>query len=186
MEQIPSSPRVYSTLMLTVGSEGTYYWLVTDQQFDLLEVCPEVVLGKYVAITSIDSGPLTPTDEELRAGWEAHEKIAYSPKIEHATDLPRSGWDEWYIFSTPTDLGISHLAENIFEVPQQQGHLSVFVNYCLALHQPEMKDLIDMFWRQIARVRPESYLADNDNLNFVTMNRSLFAKVRDAVKKMEG
>jgi hypothetical protein len=47
--------------MLTVGSQGLYEWLVTDQQFDPLKVCPEVVLGKYVAITSIDSGVLVPT-----------------------------------------------------------------------------------------------------------------------------
>jgi hypothetical protein len=50
--------------MLTLGSQDFYEWLVTDQQFDLLQVCPEVVLGKYVAITSIDSGPLVPTDKE--------------------------------------------------------------------------------------------------------------------------
>lgn len=37
--------------MLTFGSEGAYEWLVTDQQFDLLQLCPEIVLGKYVAIT---------------------------------------------------------------------------------------------------------------------------------------
>jgi hypothetical protein len=42
--------------------------LVTDLQFDLLQLCPEVVLGKYIAITSFDSGPLAPTDEET-GGW---------------------------------------------------------------------------------------------------------------------
>lgn len=41
--------------MLTVGSQGLYEWLVTDQPFDVLQICSEVVLGKYVAITSIDS-----------------------------------------------------------------------------------------------------------------------------------
>src|SRR5579872_2503725 len=111
--------------MLTLGSQGVYEWLVTDEQFDLLELCPEIVLGKYVAVTSIDSGQLIPTDKETAAGWQSRAKIAYSPKIENAQDLPSEGWDEWYIFNTPTDLGISHLGENIFEVPQEQGHLSV-------------------------------------------------------------
>jgi hypothetical protein len=41
--------------MLIVGSQGPYEWLVTDEDFDVLLLCPEVVLGKYVAITSIDS-----------------------------------------------------------------------------------------------------------------------------------
>ena len=170
--------------MLTLGSEGLYEWLVTDQQFDLLQVCPEIVLEKYVAITSIDSGPLVPTDKETAADWQTRGKIAYSPKIKNVEGLPRAGWDEWYIFDNPTDLGTSHLGENIFEVPQERGHVSVFVNYCFALHRPEMKDLATLFWQQIGRIRPESYVADNDYLNFVSVNKTLFANVRDAVKAL--
>ena len=167
--------------MLTVGSEGLYEWLVTDQPFDLLRVCPGVILGKYLAITSCDSGPLVPTDKETEAGWQSRGKIAYSPKVQSVEGIPRDGWDEWYILNNPTDLGTSHLADNIFEVPQEQGHVSVFVNYYFALHQPEMKDLAALFWPQIERIRPESYVADNDYLTFVSMNKALFASVRSAV-----
>jgi hypothetical protein len=171
--------------MLTVGSQGLYEWLVTDQQFDLLKVCPEVVLGKYVAITSIDSGVLVPTEEEMTAGWESRLKIAYSPKIQNVKGLPRAGWDEWYIFNTPTDLGTSHLAENIFEVPHDHGHVSVLVNYYFALDPPERsKDFATLFWAQLARIRPESYVADNDYLTFVSTNKTLFASVRDAVRAL--
>ena len=170
--------------MLTVGSQGLYEWLVTDQQFDLLQLCPEVVLGKYIAITSVDSGQLVPTDEEIAAGWDTRGKVAYSPRVQNIKGLPLEGWEEWYIFDNPTDLGTSHLAENVFEVPQEQGHVSVFVNYCFALHQPEMKDLATLFWQQMARIRPESYVADSDYLNFVSMNNTLFANVRDAVKAL--
>ena len=170
--------------MLTVGSEGHYEWLVTDQQFDLLQFCPEVVIGKYVAITSIDSGVFVPTDKETAAGWEIRKRIAYSPKIQNVDNLPRAGWDEWYIFENPTDLGASHLAENVFETPQEQGHVSVFVNYRLALHSPEMIDLATLFWQQIARIRPESYVADNDYLNLVSANKTLFASVHTAIKAL--
>jgi hypothetical protein len=170
--------------MLTVGSEGLYEWLVTDEQFDLLQICPEVVLGKYVAITSIDSGPLVPTDSETAAGWQSREKVAYSPKVQNVKSLPRAGWDEWYIFENSPDLSTSHLTENVFEVPQEKGHVSVFVNYCLALHQPEMKALAALFWQQIAWIRPESYVADSDYLNFVSSNKTLFGSVRDAVKAL--
>jgi hypothetical protein len=169
--------------MFTVGSQDSYEWLVTDENFDLLELCPEIVLGKYVAVTSIDSGQFIPTDKETAAGWQSRAKIAYSPKIENAQDLPREGWDEWYIFNAPTDLGISHLEGNIFEVPQEQGHLSVLVNYGFALHPPDRTHhLVDLFWQQMARIRPESYVADNDYLTFVSMNKALFGSVRDAVK----
>ena len=170
--------------MFTVGSQASYEWLVTDEDFDLLELCPEIVLGKYVAVTSVDSSQLVPTDAETAVGWKSSAKIAYSPKIENAQDVPLEGWDEWYIFNCPTDLGISHLAENIFEVPRERGHLSVLVNYGFALYPPERASLADLFWPQIARIGPESYLANNDYLTFVSMNKALFAAVRDVVKRL--
>jgi hypothetical protein len=171
--------------MLTVGVQGLYQWLVTDLQFDLLQLCPEVVLGKYVAITSFDSDTLVPNDEETAAGWKTRGNIAYSPKVQHIKGIPREGWDEWYIFENPTDLGTSHLKENVFEVPLSRGNVSVFVNYCFGLHQPEWKDIAALFWQQMALICPESYVADNDFLNFVSMNKTLFASVHDAVKTLE-
>src|SRR5690349_1637822 len=102
--------------MLTVGSQGVYEWLVTDRQFDFLRTCPDVVLGKYVAITSFDSSPLVLTDEEKIAGWESRGKIAYSPKIQDVASVPRDQYDEWYIFGCAVELGTSHLEENVFEV----------------------------------------------------------------------
>ena len=170
--------------MLRVGSQGAYEWLVTDERFDLLQSCPGVVLGKYVAVTSIDSSEFVPTDRETATGWRSHGKIAYSPKIKHADELPREGWDEWYIFNDPADLGASYLQENVFEVPRGRGHLSVFVNYCFALHKPEMDSLVTLFWQQMEWARPESYIADSDYLNFVSMNKALFASVHDAVKAL--
>ena len=171
--------------MLTVGSEGLYEWLVSDQQFDLLQLCPEIVLGKYVAVTSIDSGPLVPNEKETAAGWESRNRIAYSPKVDQVKNLPRDWYDEWYIFVDPVDLGTSHLQENIFEVPHERGHVSVFVNYGgFALDRAEMKDLASLFWDQLEWIRPESYIADGDFLNFVTLDKTLFATVRNKLKEL--
>ena len=168
--------------MLKVGSEGLYEWLVSDQQFDLLQLCPEIAPGKYIAITSFDSGPLVLTNEEIAAGWESRGNIAYSPKIQDIASLPRAEYEEWYIFGGPIDLGTSHLEQNVFEVPQEQGHVSVFVNYGFALDPPERTSLATLFWPQMARIRPESYVADNDYLTFASANKTLFARVNDAVK----
>ena len=44
--------------------------------------------------------------------------------------------------------------------------------------------LAGLFWQQIARIRPESYVADNDYLTFVCGNKALFARVLDAVKTL--
>ena len=167
------------------GLQGLYEWLATDKNFDLLKLCPNVALGKYVAITSIDSGEYVLNDDESATGWRSHQGIAYSPKIQRVEDIAREGWDEWYIFNNPTDLGSSHLKDNIFEVPQEQGHLSVLVNYGFALHPPDRsKGLTDLFWQQLARVQPESYVADNDYLTFACVNKALFASVHEAIRRV--
>lgn len=64
--------------------------------------------------------------------------------------------------------------------------MSVFVNYCFALHRPEMRDLFDLFWQQMDWIRPICYLADNDYLTFVTKEPSIFAGVREGVSKIDG
>lgn len=172
--------------MREIGTQGVYDWLVTDKDFDLLDLCPEIVIGKYVAITSIDSGALVPTEEEMAAGWRNHSDIAYSPRIQTAKEVPHAGWDEWYIFEHPVDLGTSHLRENVFEVPHEEQHISVFVNYNFAFHQGDMmKVFADMFWKQIAWIQPESYVADNHSLSFATANKPLFAAVRGAVEALK-
>lgn len=98
--------------------------------------------------------------------------------------MPHDGWDEWYIFDKPTKLGTSHLAENIFEVPHEHGHVSVLVNYGFALAPPERAKLAEFFWPQLARIRPESYVADNDYLTFVSINKGLFASVHRAMEAL--
>lgn len=171
--------------MLEIGTHGVYEWLVTDKEFDLLQICPDVVVGKYVVITSLDSGAHIPTEEEIAAGWQSRGKVAYSPRIQNAQEVPHGGWDEWYIFESPVDLGTSHLEDNVFEVPHEDRHVSVFVNYNFAFHLPDVKALAALFWDQLARIEPESYVGDNYFLNFATTNRSLFAAVRDALETLK-
>jgi|SRR5215471_5343986 len=156
--------------MLSVGSEGLYEWLVSDQQFDLLRLCPRETLR------------LLRRKQRMAGGVVG---IAYSPQIRSVEEIPSAGWDEWYIFDRPADLGISHLAENIFEVPHESGHVSIFVNYGFALHPPERAETIaSLFWPQINRIRPESYVADNNYLTFVSANKDLFSNVLDAIKAL--
>jgi len=51
------------------------------------------VLGKYVAVTFIDSGQLVPTDKETTAGWQSRAKIAYSPvRRKKNARLASGGW----------------------------------------------------------------------------------------------
>lgn len=168
------------------GSHGPFQWLTTGQHDlgTLLQLCPQAVLGKYIAVTSFDSGPLLPNDEELSQGWQTRKNIAYSPGIQSVEKLPYGdcgGFDEWYVFNAPTDLG--RLVEgNIFEALLQPGNVAVFVNYGgFALHAPTMQELVDLFWPQVERISPESYIADGDVLNFVSRDKDLFATVFQAL-----
>jgi len=168
---------------VNAGSHGEYEWLTTtSDDFDsLLTLCPTAVLGKYVAVTSFDSGSLDLNDEEKAAGWESRMGIAYSPLIQSVGTLPqRGGFDEWYVFGTPVDLGEKGQG-NIFEAPLSAGQVEVFVNFGQGfdLHQPN--GLVPLFWRQLEWIRPESYIADTHHLlTFVSTNRSVFAAVRQA------
>ena len=72
-----------------VGSENGYEWLVaTCSLGDLLSVCPEIVLGKFVAVTAFDSAPLVPTEEERANGWDSQFGIAYSPRVADPKAVP--------------------------------------------------------------------------------------------------
>lgn len=55
------------------------------------------------------------------------------------------------------------------------------MNYNFALHTQDVL-LAEIFWKQIAWIEPESYVADNNFLSFVSANKALFAAVRDAVE----
>jgi hypothetical protein len=158
--------------------------LTTEHDLDtLLSLCPNVAIGKYLAITSFDSGFLSLSDVERSAGWESRGHIAYSPVIQSVEALPRrGGWDEWYVFGESIDLG-RVCDGNVFAAPVLlPGQVWAFVNYDLALHRSEHEPIADLLWRQLEWMNPESYIADGgDFLNFVSRDRDLFTSVHQAL-----
>jgi hypothetical protein len=135
-------------------------------------------LGKYVAVTSLDSGPLFLSEEEKIAGWQSRNDIAYSPQVQLPDQLPHGGFDEWYVFDSPKDLG-QLWRGNVFETPKAAGHIADFVNFGdFAPHNPEVQALLSLFWEQLERIQPESYVADgNAFLTFVSRDKQIFAAV---------
>lgn len=173
-----------------VGSHGQYQWLtMVDRDItSLLSICPEVVVGKYLAVTSIDSGSLRLTEEEKSAGWWTAEagrvfrgtswsppeyrddwKVAYSPRITSIHGLPNethdeccAGFDEWYVFEQ--------------QVPA--GEMESFVNWAgFRLYDPNYQWCTDRFWNQMLRIEPESYIADGTVFTVVTRNSALFDRI---------
>jgi len=179
---VPEQP----SLGIVLGSRGDYDWLVSEHTLDdLLRLCPEIVLGKYLAVTSFDSGSLSLSSEEEASGWQMRKGIAYSPKVAAIESLPHDLFDEWYIFSQPPDLGeLGDPKTNIFEDPFREGHVRAFVNFGgFAFHRQEMQTMTSMFWEQFGLIRPESYIGDGDFLNVATRDKRLFDLVRDALTK---
>jgi hypothetical protein len=149
---------------------------------ELLTVCPAVVLGKHLAVTSCDSGPLQLSDEEKSAAWNHRGGISYSPCIESLDMVPvHDLYDEWYVFKVPVDLGAIREG-NIFEFPISPRHVEVFVNFGFAMDAPEMQDLVSRFWQQLEWIRPEAYIAESDYgfMTLVTRDNGLFAAVCQA------
>jgi hypothetical protein len=156
----------------------------------LRQECPQALVGRYVAVTTMDSGSMELTDEEKRAGWRSRNGIAYSPQIQSAEDCRTerspggcAGFNEWYVFNEPFDLGeLRH--GNVFEAAMTPRQVYRFVNFGpgFALHDPEVARLVDLFWKQLDWIQPESYIADADVfLTFVSRNEEIFAAVRDAL-----
>jgi len=165
---------------METGSRGSFFWLTTTEceLHDLIKSCPGVVLSKYIAVTSFDSGSLVPNEDETVAGWQSRGGIAYSPKVESVDKLPHDVYDEWYVFNAPRDLG--HLYQgNIFETSMKAGQVAAFVNYGpgFSLKHSEANDLTDLFWSQLELIRPETFISDGDILNFVTCDKQIFAAV---------
>jgi hypothetical protein len=167
-----------------IGAHGTYQWLATglhDLDSFLLR-CPKTLAGKYVAVASLDSGSLRLTEDEERTGWRSRGGIAYSPQVRSVETSRRAGFDEWYIFDSPKELG-QVWRGNVFEAPSTSDYISVFANFGdFAPHNPEVEALVNLFWTQRDQIQPESYVADGNRfLTFASRDQQLFAEVCNAL-----
>jgi hypothetical protein len=183
---------------ITSGSHGEYQWLISTAHYIgiLIKRTPEVVLNRYLAVTSIDSGTPRLTAAQERAGWQSRQGIAYGPKIQstenlldyqvHGDNAP--GFDEWYVFTEPRDLGVIHTAHPMVEeFTPRPGHIVVFVNYyefVMDREDPLNRVFVDLLWKQLEWIQPESYIADCDKcLAFITKNRDFFETVHETLKR---
>jgi hypothetical protein len=170
-----------------MGAHGEYQWIVTQHYLaDVLRLCPEIVVNKYVAVTACDSGPFRLGDAEKASNWESRNDIAYSPLIQRVSELPQAGFDEWYVFDEPAELGqLNPQDVSLFEAPIGRGHVHRLVNFGgFGLHEPKWVPVIDLFWKQFDWICPNTYIAEGTSLTIVTADKSLFEAVWLAIREL--
>jgi hypothetical protein len=171
---------------MTTGVHGEYQWLEADHELSkFLDICPQAILGRHMAVTAADSGSFVPSEADRATGWTDSGGVAYSPSIRSRADLPTDccGFDEWYVFDTPPKSLGTLCHENVFTTKLAPGTVFAFINFFVVLSDPEMAPVTQLFWRQMQWIRPESYVGDGrDCLIFATRNKELFASVQEALR----
>ena len=165
---------------MNTGSQGRYSWLVSRRMGigHLLEHCPQAVLGRYLVITSFDSGPLALNETERGMGWQVDGQLTYTNKLTSIETLPHDSFDEWYVFKSPVSLTGCEVFVNrgalTFDAPVLV-HLDPTWDGIGA--RAEVERLIgtqSRFWRQLERFGAESYIAEGDFFLFASADRTLF------------
>lgn len=149
-------------------------------------------MGKCLVVSLFDSGPLVPTEAEVKLGWQEYGRLAMRPRVDSVADLPHDQYDEWYVFASPTtpEIPEAFIDYPAFTLEPMSVQLELDGAQTAAGSQADgnvikqeaykRQQWIDMFWEQMELVRPESYIGDGDNFAFATIDRQLFEKVRNA------
>ncbi|MFB9243411.1 hypothetical protein IV454_13035 [Massilia antarctica] len=155
------------------GERGGYWVIEWSKAWDpsltdLLHVAPELVVGKRVAITSCDSGPYVPSEDEVKAGWSRCETAAISREVAKLTELPTPGFDEWYVY------------DSIPLICPKRNHVN---QYGFSVF--DEGDATELFWEQIRTAQPLHVLgAGTPNMFFATRNRDSFDQVKSLYEKI--
>jgi len=138
----------------------------------VIEKCPEIFVQRYLVVTAFDSGPLSLSKDQEKAGWIRRGELAYSPRLATLNDLQSGEFDEWYIFDRPV-------------TDQWQ---EVFVNdggWTLAPSENSaVQALQSRFWTLCERLQPETYIADGTALMVVTRNDDMATSIKTALGKL--
>ena len=189
-------PQENEAQIIVVGSHGEYRWLssAVHSLHTIVTCCPQVFLGRWLAVVSTDSGDPKWWAAQLE-GWKCRGGIAYSPRltkldgIVHQTDgYDNAGFDEWYVFDEPRDLGRVIGDENPYteEGAPSAGRILGFVNRYYSVRYEDNSHAA-MFGEQVERLKPESYIADGaDEITFVSRDAELFSKVLMSITATAG
>ena len=138
---------------------------------DFWRMHPEVVVGRFLVNTSLDSGHLILSDEQRREGWRAIGELAHSPRIRSIEQIPHIQFDEWLVFDTPTEV-------TAFET---------MVNYCdFTPIDFSWEEKRERYWQQVLRYRPLHIIAENHHMYLVSRDAEFALKILKAEADADG
>lgn len=155
---------------MPTGSKGAFHWYESSSESigiaSIVSAIPQIVRGQCVAIAAFDSGPFTPSPDELSAGWVQYGELVVSPPIDDPCTLPRAGHDEWYVVPSQRKFSVSQrfLSNSAFALsgaePEQGAALA------------EVRaGLQRAFWQDLEESGAAAFLGDNEFLTvLVTPN----------------
>jgi hypothetical protein len=165
------------------GERDGFFWLVPAHHRlgDLVDKCPELFVGRSVAVTAFDGGPFAPTPEEHVAGRKVQGDVTIAPQDIDPSNIPFENWDEWYLFDGPVP------EFDTFEVFVNWGTFSPVPpeepwqdpkwepTWDLAAARARIREVEafqNRFWDQLQRLRPSCYVADGDLFTVVTQSEA--------------
>jgi hypothetical protein len=164
---------------MDTGHFGRFYWVESAESLPLLKVALPLHRGLRLCVTSFDSGPLRPGQEELAAGWASIGEISVSPPITPTLEVPQGEYDEWYILTGSPDIS---------------WQPEVFVNYggfTLVSDETQrgsdrqwLPDMQKRFWAQICATNPVSYIASGGSDVVVSQNREFIDHICSGVAQL--
>lgn len=157
------------------GSHGPFRWVESPahKTQDVLQLCPEAVLGKHLVIAAFDSSKITAVAKDSLRLWRVEGSALYVPPLADLLEVPYDVFNEWFIFTAvPGQRKLeSFMASSWFSLgPCLSGNAARATQW-------EIKRTQRAFWQLMESANPESYLACGSRLIFVTRNDGYFTNV---------
>ena len=151
-------------------THGRFAWFESEQfrMGDLLRLCPQAVVGKHVAISAFDSGPLRVSPEELASGWIQLAQLAISPRVTDPAILPWDNCDEWFVLDRPREFAVTERFASYFEFTLRdpsflaEGADPSWDRKVIEMRQEQLTALQEAFWRCLEGSGATSYFGDGD------------------------
>lgn len=170
---------------LFTGQNGEWEWVVSRKQ---IEDLPSLVVKQHprcrLWITAFDSGPITPTPDELELGWKMVGGAMVSPLLDQSIHIPCDTYDEWYLFED--DLPKPEVFERFvnyggFNLAEPREMAASFDPTWERSGLDWLYPVQERFWSHLERISPLSYVSSGESDIVVTRRAGFAACIRRAV-----